>query len=99
MSPEAVMWMQAVKDHAPSSTSPASAGSPTPPGGDVATAGCSSAEAAKAWLVSERLSFKTILARADPSAEFQWRRDLEEGMRAEDPLKRDGAGGGGGRYA
>lgn len=102
MSPDIVMWMQSVQDHAASLASSANTNpSPPPPGDsvDIAAAVSSSAEATKAWLASERLSFKTILARADPSAEFKWRRDLEEGMAAEDPLHRDGADGGGGRCA
>lgn len=46
------------------------------------------------WLAAERLSFKEILARADPGAEFKWRRQLEEGMELKDPLTEDGVGGG-----
>lgn len=38
------------------------------------------APAVAEWLAAERLSFKEILARADPGAEFNWRRQLEEGM-------------------
>lgn len=91
-----VLWMQDVQEHAatassssspPSSSAPA--GLPRPPplsgeggggGGDDAKTKPSNNEAAAEWLAAERLSFKEILARADPRAEFRWRRQLEEGM-------------------
>lgn len=66
---DVVMWMQDVQDHAASSSSAGAAG----PDGRATTA-------AAEWLSAERLSFKEILARADPGAEFKWRRQLEEGM-------------------
>eukprot|EP00903_Cladosiphon_okamuranus_P018207 g16748.t1 len=85
-----VMWMQDVQEHASAATSSsAPAGLPQPPpvSGE---GGCSAAnnedsqnapnKAAAEWLAAERLSFKEILARADPGAEFKWRRKLEEGM-------------------
>lgn len=74
-----ILWMQNVRDIATSST----AFQPllTPP----TASGTSDAEVAttstvKSWLAAERLSFKDILRRAEPSAEFEWRRRLEEGM-------------------
>ena len=63
---EIVMWMQHVHEH--SANAPATV---------VAE---SVNESVKAWLAAERLSFKEILARADPAAEFEWRKRLEEDM-------------------
>lgn len=70
------------------SSSSAQAGVPPPPpvsgegGGDVnnSKADEKGHKAAAEWLAAERLSFKEILARADPGAEFRWRRQLEEEM-------------------
>lgn len=80
---ETVMWMQnvAAEQDASSSASSSSSGA--------------EGAAIKAWRESERLSFKDILARADPSAEFKWRRHLEEGMEAKNhPVEKEGMGGG-----
>lgn len=66
-----VMWMQHVSEHCDSSS--VQGGTSTlhaPPPGVC--------ETTKAWLAAERLSFKEILARADPAAEFEWRRRLEK---------------------
>lgn len=60
----AVTWMQHVYHCDSSSTLHA------PPTGVC--------ETTKAWLAAERLSFKEILTRADPAAEFKWRRRLEK---------------------
>lgn len=52
----------------------------------------------KDWLSGERLSFKDILARADPAKEFRWRRGLEENMEAKlDEGAQDTVDWGGGR--
>ena len=98
---DSVLWMQDVEGHASSrslstsSSSPPSSleevqSSPT----DGAGLASSSIEATKAWLAAERLSFKEILARADPCAEFKWRRHLEEGLGAYHPLEKEGQGSG-----
>lgn len=60
-----VMWMQHVHEHCDSSST-----LHAPPPGVC--------ETTKAWLAAERLSFKEILTRADPAAEFKWRRRLEK---------------------
>ncbi|CAN0024648.1 unnamed protein product, partial [Ectocarpus fasciculatus] len=91
-----VMWMQDVQEHAAAAAVTTAAGSSSsPPGGDVCTSPISGDRdggivatkpvAIKSWLAAERLSFKEILAKADPGAEFRWRRDLEEGMAAKVP--------------
>lgn len=97
---DSVLWMQDVEEHtsscsSSSSSSPLSSlkevqSSPTDGAGLVG----SSAEATKAWLAAERLSFKEILARADPCAEFKWRRHLEEEVEASQPLTKEVQGGG-----
>ncbi|CAN0355728.1 unnamed protein product, partial [Hapterophycus canaliculatus] len=82
-----VMWMQDIQEHAAaaasSSSSSSSFSSPGEQGGNggVPAAGdgaltSSTSVAAARWLAAERLSFKEILAKADPRAEFQWRRQL-----------------------
>lgn len=94
-----MLWMQDIEEHA-SSCSSSSSTSPediqsNPTDGAGLTK--SSAEATKAWLAAERLSFKEILARADPCAEFKWRRHLEEGVEKNQPLSKEGQEVGGGR--
>lgn len=90
-----VMWMQDVQEHAAAAAVTTACSSSSPPGGDVSLppisgdrgGGVAAAKpvAVKNWLAAERLSFKEILAKADPGAEFRWRRDLEEGMAAKVP--------------
>ncbi|CAN0345900.1 unnamed protein product, partial [Ectocarpus sp. 12 AP-2014] len=90
-----VMWMQDVQEHAAAADVTTACSSSSPPGGDVSsppTSGdrgggitATKPAAVKKWLAAERLSFKEILAKADPGAEFRWRRDLEEGMVAKVP--------------
>lgn len=81
-----VMWMQDVQEHAsaaPASSAPAAGPPISEEGGGNGNGDASNGHkksAAAAWLAAERLSFKEILARADPGAEFKWRRQLEEGM-------------------
>lgn len=97
---DSVLWMQDVEGHASSCSSPSSSSplsslkevqsSPI----DGAGLASSSIEATKAWLAAERLSFKEILARADPCAEFKWRRHLEEGVGANQPLEKEVQGSG-----
>ncbi|CAM9239316.1 unnamed protein product [Laminaria digitata] len=88
---DSVLWMQDVEEHASScsTSSPSPLFSP-----DGAGLSSLSAEATKAWLAAERLSFKEILARADPCAEFKWRRHLEEGVEANQPLAKEDQGSG-----
>lgn len=86
-----ILWMQNVRDTGTTSTTAASLPLPIPPppNGDsdaeIATPGV-----VKSWLAAERLSFKDILRRAEPSAEFEWRRRLEEGMGKEDAAESTG---------
>lgn len=95
-----VMWMQNVQEHAAASRSSASSeGLPPPPisgDGNAAIEANTNAQATLVttkWLAAERLSFKEILARADPGAEFKWRRQLEEGVDTKGPLVEGGVGG------
>ncbi|CAM9296426.1 unnamed protein product [Ectocarpus sp. 12 AP-2014] len=90
-----VMWMQDVQEHAAAADVTTACSSSSPPAGDVSSPPISGDRgggitatkpvAVKNWLAAERLSFKEILAKADPRAEFRWRRDLEEGMAAKVP--------------
>lgn len=81
---ETVMWMQQVQDLAMPSTSSSAAPPPAP--------GNAQTSATKDWLAAERLSFKDILARADPGAEFKWRRGLEKEMEVKHPRVEAGGG-------
>ncbi|CAM9220965.1 unnamed protein product [Discosporangium mesarthrocarpum] len=73
-----VLWMQDVKHQHVLQDGDAP---PPPPGTDYLDADNGAGGACKgavlSWLKAERLSFKDILARADPSTEFAWRRLLE----------------------
>ncbi|CAB1121170.1 FK/GFPP [Ectocarpus sp. CCAP 1310/34] len=90
-----VMWMQDVQEHAAAAAVATACPSSSPPGGDVSSPPISGDRgggiaatkpvAVKNWLAAERLSFKEILAKANPGAEFRWRRHLEEGMAAKVP--------------
>lgn len=90
-----VMWMQDVQEHAASAAVTTTCSSSSASGGNVSSPAISGDQdsgvaatkpvAVKNWLAAERLSFKEILAKADPGAEFRWRRGLEEGMAAKVP--------------